>query len=156
MTVLLAIDPGSSQSAFMLWSDGAPGGQSGIVANEALLAGLRRLTSVDLVVIEQIESYGMAVGREVFETVRWYGRYEEALDYRGIRVEYIGRKKVKSTLCGTTTAKDANVRLALIDRFGGSKAAAVGTKAAPGPLYGIRADVWAALAVAVAWEELHP
>lgn len=32
----------------------------------------------DGVVIGQIESFGMAVGREVFETVRWAGRFEEA------------------------------------------------------------------------------
>jgi hypothetical protein len=35
------------------------------------------------------------------------------------------------------------------DRFGGS--AAVGRKAAPGPLYGISRDVWSALAIAVTY-----
>jgi hypothetical protein len=40
-------------------------------------------------------------------------------------------------------AKDANIRQALIDKLG-----AVGTKKAPGPLYGISGHLWAALAVA--------
>lgn len=45
-------------------------------------------------------------------------------------------------------AKDANVRQALINRFGG-KDAAIGRKAAPGPLYGISRDMRSALAIAV-------
>ncbi|HET6477318.1 MAG TPA: hypothetical protein VFH93_14740 [Thermoleophilia bacterium] len=45
--------------------------------------------------------------------------------------------------------KDANIRQALLDRFGGP--AAVGRKAAPGPLYGIARDVWSALAIAVTY-----
>ena len=32
----------------------------------------------DVVVIEKIESYGMAVGAEVFDTVLWAGRFAEA------------------------------------------------------------------------------
>jgi len=56
---------------------------------------------------------------------------------------------VKMHLCGQARAKDANIRQALIDRFGG--AAAIGRKAAPGPLYGISGDVWQALGLAVTW-----
>jgi hypothetical protein len=59
------------------------------------------------------------------------------------------RRVVKLALCGDSRAKDANIRQALIDRFGGS--AAVGRKAAPGPLYGIHRDVWSALAIAVTY-----
>ena len=59
------------------------------------------------------------------------------------------RRAVKLALCGDSRARDANIRQALIDRFGGS--AAVGRKAAPGPLYGISRDVWSALAIAVTY-----
>jgi hypothetical protein len=58
---------------------------------------------------------------------------------------------VKLHLCGSSRAKDPNVRTALLDRFGG--AGAKGTKAAPGPLYGIAADLWSALAIAVTWTD---
>jgi hypothetical protein len=59
------------------------------------------------------------------------------------------RRAVKLALCGDSRAKDANIRQALIDRFGGS--AAIGRKANPGPLYGISPDVRSALAIAVTY-----
>ena len=59
------------------------------------------------------------------------------------------RHEVKLHLCGSARAKDANVRQALIDRFGPGKELAIGRKAAPGPLYGMTGDCWAALGVAV-------
>jgi hypothetical protein len=47
-------------------------------------------------------------------------------------------------------AKDGNIGQALVDRFGG-KAAAIGKKAAPGPLYTVSGDPCAVLALAVTW-----
>jgi len=48
-------------------------------------------------------------------------------------------------------AKDANIRQALIDRYGPGKDKAIGQKKTPGPLYGFKSHEWAALAVAVTW-----
>ena len=104
----------------------------------------------DVVVIEKIESYGMAVGAEVFDTVWWAGRFAEAASR--VPVVMLPRRAVKLALCGDSRAKDANIRQALIDRYGG-KERAIGTKATPGPLHGIAKDVWAALAVGIAWLE---
>ncbi len=101
----------------------------------------------DVVVIEKVESYGMAVGAEVFDTVLWAGRFAEAA--HRVPVVMLPRRAVKLALCADSRAKDANIRQALIDRFGGS--AAIGRKAAPGPLYGISRDVWSALAIAVTY-----
>jgi hypothetical protein len=39
-----------------------------------------------------------------------------------------------------------------MDRYGG-KAKAIGTKAAKGPLFGLKQDMWSALAVALTAEE---
>jgi hypothetical protein len=89
----------------------------------------------------------MAVGAEVFDTVLWAGRFAEAA--HRVTVVMLPRRAVKLALCGDSRAKDANIRQALIDRFGGS--AAIGRKAAPGPLYGISRDVWSALAIAVTY-----
>lgn len=155
MTVVLAIDPGSEQSAWLVYNIGTGGIRSfGISGNEALLANLRAGPSLEVgrAAIEKIESYGMAVGAEVFATVHWSGRFTEALERHSVRVTQLPRRAVKLALCGDTRAKDANVRAALLDRFGG-KAAAVGRKAAPGPLYGISRDVWSALAIAVTYSE---
>ena len=99
-------------------------------------------------VIEMVASYGMPVGREVFETVRWIGRFHEAFG----GAEYVYRKDVKIHLCQSMRAKDANVRQAILDLFppaGGGKVPQVGTKLQPGPLYGVRKDIWSALAVAL-------
>jgi hypothetical protein len=92
----------------------------------------------------------MAVGREVFETVFWTGRFFEAATRRGADVSWLPRKAIKVHLCGSARAQDSNIRVALIDRFGGSERAK-GTKKAPGALFGIKAHEWAALALAVTW-----
>ena len=116
---LMSIDPGTTQSAWLIYRAGAPV-TFGILPNADLLEMLRvavdRLT-LDVVVIEQVESYGMAVGREVFETVRWAGRFEEAA--HPVPVALLPRRTVKLHLCGLPRANDGNVRMALLDRFGG-------------------------------------
>ena len=146
MSSVLAIDPGSFQSAWLRF-DGTRPGAFGITANEVLTKALRSGGLPDVVVIEKIESYGMAVGAEVFDTVWWAGRFAEAASR--VPVVMLPRRAVKLALCGDSRAKDTNIRQALLDRFGGS--AAVGRKAAPGPLYGISRDVWSALAIAVTY-----
>src|SRR5678809_428964 len=87
--------------------------------------------------IEMIASYGMAVGREVFETCLWIGRFVQAA--RGEHT-LVYRRDVKMHLCGNNAARDSNIRQALIDRFGPGKDKAIGRKALPGPLYGVSAD----------------
>lgn len=104
-----------------------------------------------LLAIEMVASYGMAVGKEVFETVRWIGRFQQAYhDPDAVHLVY--RKDVKMHLCGTTKAKDPNVRQAIIDLFpatGGGKTPQIGTKSQPGPLYGVSSHAWPALGVAI-------
>ncbi len=147
--MILAIDPGNEESAYVLY-DGATLVEFGKVENQTLLERLPfyRATA-DHMAIEMIASYGMPVGREVFDTCVWIGRYIQAWDASFTRVY---RKDVKLHLCGQPRAKDGNIRQALIDRYGG-KDKAIGKKAAPGPLYGCSADVWAALAVAVTYAD---
>lgn len=151
--VVLAIDPGPTSSAFVFYEDGRVSNQ-GKWTNDELVFMLRDRywpMSEDRVqvVIEKVESFGMAVGAEVFETVYWSGRFAEAA--HPLPVHRIGRKAVKLHLCGSMRAKDANIRQALIDRYGGPDA--IGKKATPGPLYGISGDVWSALAVAVTFTD---
>lgn len=147
---LLAIDPGTTHSGWVWYSDGKVY-ESGVSINAEIIDLLR--TSVDPVAIEMIASYGMAVGAEVFETCLWIGRFMQAAGPDRVRLVY--RKDVKMHLCGTPRAKDPNVRQALIDRWGG-KAEAIGNKQRPGPLYGVKSHAWAALAVAVTAAETVP
>ncbi len=102
-------------------------------------------------VIEQIAAMGMAVGAEVFMTAHWDGRFTQAWTQP---VEHLKRHEIKMHLCGSMRAKDPNIRAALIDKFGGAEWA-IGTKKAPGPLYGLHGDAWSALAVATTWYDLH-
>jgi hypothetical protein len=147
--VIVGIDPGYLKSAWIaIDGDGIPT-EFDIVPNETLIAGLRLYRNMVskaplAIVIEQIQSYGMAVGAEVFETVFWSGQFAEAA--RPVPVHRMPRRLVKLHLCGDSRAKDANIRQALIDLYGGSSAK--GIKKAPGPLYGVSKDVWSALAVA--------
>ena len=147
---IFAIDPGTTHSGWVLMHDGSLVA-SGVCANHEMLDNIG-LADATLMAVEMIASYGMAVGKEVFETCVWIGRFVEAWDRRWCelneRHRLVYRKDVKLHLCGTPRAKDANIRQALIDKWGG-KAVAVGTSKKPGPLYGVKSHAWAALGVAV-------
>lgn len=155
---ILAIDPGFEFTAWVLYDASARRIiEFGQEANADVLAScqLHGQWRAARPAIEMIASYGMPVGREVFETCVWIGRFAEAL---GIAPEALAghlvyRQAVKLHLCKSAKANDATIRAALIDLFGPTKERAIGTKKAPGPLYGVTADVWAALAVAVTYAE---
>lgn len=146
--MILAIDPGTTQSGFV-FLDGQTVASSGVLPNREILELLAPYTGV--VAIEMVASYGMAVGKEVFETVRWIGRMQQASkDPEAVRLVY--RRDVKLHLCGNVRAKDPNIRQSLLDMFastGGGKTPQIGTKGQPGPLYGVTSHAWSALAVAV-------
>lgn len=144
----LALDPGPTQTGWcLLGPDGVPV-QSGVSPNDEVLdmlygGGL----GARLLVIERIESRGMSVAQVVFDTCVWIGRFQQAWhDPKAARL--IFRRDVKLHLCGSAKAKDTNIWQALLDRFGG-KDVAVGKKAQPGPLHGVRSHARAALAVAI-------
>lgn len=148
---VLAIDPGPTESAYVVY-DGTRPTEFDKISNEEMLyrCGLCWDSGVVLV-IEQIAAMGMSVGAEVFETVFWSGRFAQA--WGGRRWDRVKRHAVKMHLCGNMRAKDPNIRTALIDRFGPGKELAVGCKKKPGPLYKLSGDCWSALAVAVTWAE---
>ena len=79
--------------------------------------------SADFLALEMIASYGMAVGKEVFETCVWIGRFQQKWRWPA-EVRFVYRQDVKLHLCGSPRAKDANIRQALLDMFpstGGGK-----------------------------------
>ena len=148
---ILAIDPGSSQSAYAIWDTEEHDffdlwlkiDNKGIVSNETMLSRINANPSIsclDLVVIEMVQSYGYAVGRSVFETVLWIGRFCER---SVIETKLYTRTIIKSALGGCRT--DADVRQAIRQRYGESRK---GEK-----LEGVKKDIWSALALAIALEE---
>jgi hypothetical protein len=98
------------------------------------------------VVIERFACMGMAVGEETLEAVHWGGRFHQEADAWHYPVHRIKRHEVKMALCGNTRAKDANIRQAIIDIYGGLTATKKG-----GALHGVSADAWAALAVGLTY-----
>jgi hypothetical protein len=142
-SMVIGIDPGPRESAFVVW-DGERVVSCGDMRNRDLALHLDSASST--IACEWVESFGMAVGREVFETVFAVGVLSEhAKPFR-----LVPRRDVKLHLCASPRAKDGNIRQALIDRFG-----EVGTKRNPGPLFGISQHRWAALAVAVTAHDLE-
>jgi len=136
--ILLAIDPGNIKSAFVYYDT-----EKKIILHKDILQNWEIIKSIDLneedqIVIEMIASYGMPVGKEVFETCVWIGRFIQAANIPE-SVELIYRKDEKMFLCGSMKAKDSNIRQALIDLLGKEK-----TK-------GCAKDIWSALAVAVTY-----
>lgn len=137
--MLIAIDPGPKESAYCVL-DGEKIIEFGKVENMAMMDILAEHSSPsNLLAIEMIQSFGLPVGREVFETCVFIGRFIET--FKG-PYRFIYRKDVKLHICHSMKANDSTIRQALIDRFGPP-----GVKKSPGKLYGISKDVWSALAI---------
>lgn len=152
---ILAIDPGNIESAYcVIDSETYKPVKFGKVENneifKIMLECFSQETDFYILAIEMIASYGMPVGKEVFDTCVWIGRFIQAMHFiptdRFSEVKYIYRKEEKMNLCNSMKAKDSNIRQALIDRFG-----VVGTKKNPGWFYGFKADIWSAYAVGVTY-----
>lgn len=137
---LLAIDPGTYESAFVIF-DCEPdlptlfGKWDNAVLLREIHVGERFATGY--CAIEMIGHYGtgMPAGGEVFDTCVWIGRFFEAWWQRqggekfGLnQPELIKRATVKAHLCRSAKAKDGNVRQAVIDRYGGEARGIGGTK----------------------------
>ena len=192
----IAIDPRPKKSAWVkLDANDKPAG--GFVDNEELLRYLKKQSvplterlrgsvAPSFLVVEDITNMGMIVGSDVFETMFWSGRFCQAWAERCSldpnandpdNFARLSRPEIKLLICGSPRAKDANIRQALIDSFGGDEVA-IGRKRClkckgkgwfglgrpeckecegsgwlqpPGPLHAFSGHQWSALAVAVAW-----
>ena len=142
---IIAIDPGTTHSAYLRWENGEIV-FADKVANELVLERLSNPDrALDTILIEWITSYGMRVGAEVFETCRWVGKFQMACADRAI---LIPRREVKMWHCGRPSVKDADIIGALKEKYGDK-----GTKAAPGLTYPLKGDTWQAFALATFWSE---
>lgn len=159
--MILTIDPGDVKSAFVIYdTDTKELIEFGISDNHELVDIIEAADPCDpfddteKLVIEMIASYGMPVGKNIFDTCAWIGRFENAFGLDNSCRVY--RKDVKMHLCNSMRAKDSNIRQAILNRYpatGGGKTPQIGTKGQPGPLYGVKKDIWSALAVAITFME---
>jgi hypothetical protein len=145
--MIIAIDPGDQVSAFIIWDNNSdnPISEMGLESNLLLKERLKSTdkSMVYSLAIEMVASYGMPVGKTVFETCVWIGAFIEAW---GGEYKFIYRKDVKMYLCNSMRAKDSNIRQALIDKF----EPGLKPKERPkGILKGVSKDEWSAVAIAV-------
>ena len=159
--VILAIDPGNIQSGYVIVNrhDLKPV-KFGKIDNEEVLDLLFAVSMNDIepeIVIEMVESFGMPVGRDVFDTCVWIGRFIQFASNHDLpEPVYVTRKQEKLTLCQSMKANDATIKQYLVDRFApGQPNYGKGTKKDPGWFYGFHADIWSAYAVAVTYADME-
>lgn len=160
--MLLALDPGSEKTGVVLMDP-----DTWVISAHAILPNPELLLMIQggaygasHLVIEEVRSYGNIVGRTIFQTVFWSGRFAQAFESMGVgRWSMMQRQLVYRSLLARPTGTDAMVSCAVRDlyaerfagRLGGGKVPVKGKKASPGPLYGVKADEWQALALALTW-----
>ena len=157
MVSLLAIDPGTTHSGWVILQDGDPPRVIEYCARDENENVIRLIGdwSPDGEVrsaCEQVRCMGQTIGQEVLDTVEWCGQFRRHwINSGGDPGDwiYVPRSTVKMTLYGAMKAKDTHIRATLCQMYGGSPKQAQGTKANPGPLYGISSHAWSALAVGV-------
>lgn len=144
---ILGVDPGTFFSAWFVYDlESKIFLGFGKEENQTFLSRLIAIDA-DILVYEQMSSYGTPVGSTTFETCVWTGRFiQRWADTHGSigTFEPMLRSKVKSHLCPKQRSNDSTIREALIERFGKP-----GSKRKPGPTFGITSDMWSAMAIAV-------
>lgn len=153
---ILAIDPGTIKSGWVLYDcESHTILDKGVTDNVELKYKASDIIEHDPdleISIERIVSYGMPIGETTIATIQYIGRLEERFEMAQAKVTLIPRKEVKKCICNNGSAKDPNVRQALLDLFpatGGGATPQIGTKKEQGPLFGVSSHIWAALAVAI-------
>lgn len=147
MSTILAIDPGNGASGVVRF-DGRRVLFAGVIENPDVLRIIADDRS-DVLAIELFVATNQRLGNESIETIHWGGRFHQASGDPD-SVVLVPRLKVKKALgLGQRDGdKEVSARLAAVI---GPK----GTKANPGPCFGVASHSWAALGVAyAAWKSL--
>lgn len=163
--LILGIDPGTRETGICGYDSSigrplanhlfSPGvAFCGLFGNDGVISILANWHShFDAIVIERPTLYGKG-GEALVETVIWAGRFFQAA---GFAARFMTRGEVCEhwSVNGLGKGKDAIINQKLVDRYGGidGKKKAVGTKAAPGPLFGVTGHSRQALALAIAYAE---
>ena len=92
--MILAIDPGNIESAYcVIEKETYKPIEFGKVKNHNIIDLINKDYECNDLIIEMIASYGMAVGKEVFDTCVWIGRFIETALISNKDYEYIYRKE---------------------------------------------------------------
>ena len=135
MTSIVAIDPGTRKSGWVLLSsDGIPA-QWGWDSNEAVLGRLRlgpqicegAYTAGLRVLIEGMTYQGRyGIGQDTLDTCVWIGQFYNEARRGSVSVEIVPRRDVLRVLC--PGGNDVEVKRAVIEHYGGQEKAVGGKK----------------------------
>lgn len=140
--IVLAIDPGNGQSGVVRF-DGKRVLYAGVIPNDDVLRIIADDRS-DLLALELFVATNQRLGNESIETIHWGGRFHQSSgDPESVLL--VPRYQVKRALGLGHRDGDKQVNAALLAAIGPK-----GTKANPGPTYGVASHAWAALGVAYA------
>jgi len=117
---VLGIDPGPAESAYALVTGDQQVLHAEKVGNDSLIERIRQAPPAH-VAIESIQSYGMAIGRSVFDTCFFIGEVIRACKDAGIPFTLYPRPEYTRRICGVGKVNDAVLRQALLLRFGGDR-----------------------------------
>lgn len=117
---ILGVDPGPAESAFALVTGDQQVLRADKVGNDSLIERIRQAPPAH-VAIESIQSYGMAVGRSVFDTCFFIGELIRTCKDAGIPFTLYPRPEYTRRICGVGKVNDAVLRQALLLRFGGDR-----------------------------------
>lgn len=170
---IMAIDPGTTESAYVILDDQYQILSADKVGNDVILSIIADAPGLDAVIIEDIEprysstdrsAAGAVMGQSTIETIKAFGRFSWQASLRGLMVGSIFRRDERSCLIPTkrnglpplpeTAPKhaDGQIRASLIRRFARhDQERGRGTKANPDTFYGFHGDMWQAMAVGVTW-----
>ena len=140
--IVLAIDPGNGQSGVVRF-DGERVLYAGVIENQDVLKIIADDNS-DVLALELFVATNQRLGNESIETIHWGGRFHQASGDPD-SVMLIPRAQVKRALGLGHRDGDKQVRAKLVEIVGEK-----GTKANPGPCYGVSSHAWAALGCAYA------
>lgn len=157
MKIIIGIDPGPTQTAYAI-IDGRYGVvEADKIPNKDFIDMLVYLPfrndptgNIAHAAIESIQSYGMPVGKETFETCYMIGRIMECFDRNDTPYTLYPRPVYAKSICGVGKISDSVLRQALLLRFGGDKKGE--------PMYPLKgcSDKRSAFAVAAYHLDLNP
>ena len=156
---ILSIDPGNIETAFVLMDKDLKPIRKEKIENGTIMEYIynNEFQGITDIAIEMVACYGMAVGKTVFDTCVWIGRFTECLNKMyNVEPKYIYRKDEKMNLCHTMKANDSNITQALIDRFApDTPNKGKGSKKEQGYFYGFAKDIWQAYAVGITYYDMY-
>ncbi len=173
---LLAIDPGTTNSAYSVLTDRYEIVSSADTENDAVLKLVIDGEYDDLVIegmqprLLNMQSTAtksarpQMIGSETYETCIWIGRFIQAAKHRGKPVHMVYRSEERSAIipskknrlpplpASTGKSIDSQIRAGLIARFAKhDKRNGKGTAKNRDTFYGFQGDMWASFAVGVTW-----